>query len=390
MKRYIQVHLLTAYPPSNPNRDETGKPKTAKVGGVERLRLSSQSIKRAIRTSEAFAAAVDGKLGTRTQRIGQLVMDHLIGRGTAEATATAAARAVASLFGKVKPDGAFTEQLVFVTPEEMQAALSLGEDIASGKVPLPVEGEGDEAAEAADAGKKKKAGKKPKAQGPRLPEIRRGAAHAVDVALFGRMLADAPRFNFEAAANIAHAFSTHRVQADADYYSAVDDLMDKSENLGSSFIGDAGYGSAVHYLYACINTDVLMRNLGRDAPGSGDLAAAAVKALVTALATESPNGKRASFAHNPRASVVMVEVGAAQPRTLASAFIRPVESPNVLGASANALVTACRDMDEAYGPCADGRVLMAVGADATPRTVEGFDLRRVRSLAEAADFAVSA
>jgi CRISPR system Cascade subunit CasC len=387
MQRFIQVHLLTAYPPSNPNRDESGKPKTAKVGGVERLRLSSQSIKRAVRTSEVFSAAVEGKLGVRTQRIGERVQEHLLSRNATPEMALAAARAVAKMFGKVKPEGAQTEQLVFVTPEEWQAALSLGEDLASGKVPMPVEDEEEDAVEGADKDKKK-AAKKKKAAGPKLPEIRRTAAHAVDVALFGRMLADAPKFNFEAAANIAHAFSTHRVQADADYYSAVDDLRDKNESLGSSFIGDAGYGSAVHYIYACINTDVLLRNLGRDTPGSEEIAATAVKALISALATESPNGKRASFAHNPRASVVMVEIGAAQPRTLASAFIRPVESPNILGASAKALVTACQDMDVAYGPCAEDRVIMIVGEDAQPRGVERFDITRVRSLVEAADFAV--
>lgn len=47
MTRFVQLHLITSYPPSNLNRDDLGRPKTAVMGGETRLRISSQSLKRA-------------------------------------------------------------------------------------------------------------------------------------------------------------------------------------------------------------------------------------------------------------------------------------------------------------------------------------------------------
>jgi len=33
MSRFLQLHFLTVYPPSNPNRDDQGRPKSASFGG---------------------------------------------------------------------------------------------------------------------------------------------------------------------------------------------------------------------------------------------------------------------------------------------------------------------------------------------------------------------
>ena len=79
--RFVQLHFLTVYPPSNPNRDDMGRPKTAVYGGVHRLRLSSQSLKRAARLSPAMSDALKGNMGERTQRLGDEVMKHLRERG---------------------------------------------------------------------------------------------------------------------------------------------------------------------------------------------------------------------------------------------------------------------------------------------------------------------
>ena len=92
MSRFLQMHILTAYPPSNPNRDDLGRPKTAIIGGVPRLRISSQALKRAIRTSEVFRSALEGHLGARTQRMGDIVRQHLIDTGADEDTALRIAR----------------------------------------------------------------------------------------------------------------------------------------------------------------------------------------------------------------------------------------------------------------------------------------------------------
>ena len=129
----------------------------------------------------------------------------------------------------------------------------------------------------------------------------------------GRMLADSPDFNREAAVQVAHAITTHKVAVDDDYYTAVDDLKTPAEDAGAGFIGETGFGAGVFYLYINIDRALLLRNLGGDA----DVAKKAIEALVTAAAKIGPRGKSASFASFARAEHILAERGDAAPRTLA-------------------------------------------------------------------------
>lgn len=105
MTTFIQLHLLTAYAPANLNRDESGRPKTAFMGGVERLRVSSQSLKRAWRVSETFEAAMDGFMGKRTRRIGvDYVYRPMKDAGIEEKIAKSSSELIAKQFGKLKSD----------------------------------------------------------------------------------------------------------------------------------------------------------------------------------------------------------------------------------------------------------------------------------------------
>lgn len=105
MTTFIQLHLLTAYAPANLNRDESGRPKTAFMGGVERLRVSSQSLKRAWRVSETFEAALDGFMGKRTRRIGvDYVYRPMKDAGIEEKIAKSSSELIAKQFGKLKSD----------------------------------------------------------------------------------------------------------------------------------------------------------------------------------------------------------------------------------------------------------------------------------------------
>jgi len=322
MTTFLQLHLLTAYPPANLNRDDSGTPKTAVFGGVQRLRVSSQSLKRAWRTSDVFASVLAGRVGERTQRIGEVVETHLLGQGVDPEKARAAARAVADAFGAIKPEGdknpTFTEQLVFIAPEEREKAIALGEQLASGEV---------------DAVK------------PEDVLVR--ADSAADIAMFGRMLADDPAYNREAAVQVAHAITTHKVTVEDDYYVAVDDLKDahSREDAGTSFIGVQEFGAGLFYIYICADLDLLVRNLGGDA----ELARDAVEALIRAAATVAPRGKQASFASRAYASFVLAEAGSAQPRSLAAAFLKPI------GESANNPATASvRELLDLKGRFAKG------------------------------------
>lgn len=360
-QNFMQLHLLTFYPPSNPNRDDSSRPKTAQVGGVERLRLSSQAIKRAVRTSDAFQAALDGHLGKRTQRVGDEVLKRLKARGMADKAALEHARKVAAVFGKVKGEADakayLTEQLAFVSPTEMEAALAFADTIPEGAPAAEIKPE----------------------------QILRRSDHAVDVALFGRMFADATAFNREAAAQVAHSFTTHRVALDDDFYTAVDDLKDPGEeDAGAGFIGDLAFGSGVHYLYACVDRDLLLKNLGRDAEGSAELASAGIKALIEGFATTSPGGKRKAFAHNPRASYVLAERGDQQPRSLAIAFLKPVRDDDLMAKSIERLEETCIALDRGYGPNADARRVLNVYPSGPGREIAGAE--RVATLGELAAF----
>lgn len=338
MTRFIQVHALTIYAPSNLNRDDTGRPKTAKFGGAERLRISSQALKRAIRTSEAFRERLVEHRGERTQRLGEEIRSHLLSKGQTPEAAIAVARQLAGVFGKLKPandaNPGFIEQLAFVGPEERKAVFALADAVASGSKKLP---------ERSD---------------DLVAEILRKTDTAADIAMFGRMLADNPEFNREAAVQVAHAITTHRVEVEDDFYTAVDDLKKPSEDAGAGFIGELGFGSGVFYLYACVDRDLLSRNLGADAA----LVSRAIAGLVEGLATASPSGKQASFAARSRASYVRLEKGNKQPRSLAAAFFKPVRGDDLLAASVTAMNDLAAQMDRAYGKCFDADYVMDVAA----------------------------
>ena len=323
MSQFLQLHLLTAYPPSNLNRDDTGRPKSAMFGGVQRLRVSSQSLKRAWRSSTVFATDLAAHLGERTQRLGEEIQQHLIERGVPTVKALAAARQVAEHFGKLKsekdPNPARTEQLAFVSPEERAGAIAAAERLVAGET-----------------------------KSVAASDLLRHADTAADIAMFGRMLADNPEFGREAAVQVAHAITTHRVTVEDDFYTAVDDLKLPTEDAGAGFMGELGFGSGVFYLYACVDRALLTRNLGGDAT----LATTACAALASAAATVSPSGKQASFAALARAHYVLAERGTAQPRTLAGAFLRPVSGDDLAASSITALRAWRDSLDRAYGPVA--------------------------------------
>jgi CRISPR system Cascade subunit CasC len=189
MSRFVQLHLLTFYPPANLNRDDTGRPKSAVMGGVERLRVSSQAIKRAMRTSDVFQHTLEGHLGERTQRFGEEIEAHLIKqKGAKPEKAREIARAVAKVFGKVaepeKPKtgterakseapAARTAQLAFIGPEERKTAIAMGESMLAGAM-----------------------------EDIKADQVLSQVVTAVDIAMFGRMRADNADFNREASVQV--------------------------------------------------------------------------------------------------------------------------------------------------------------------------------------------
>lgn len=337
MTTFLQLHLLTTYPASNLNRDDTGSPKSLKFGGVDRLRVSSQSIKRAIRTSDLFATAMGENLGTRSQTFARALVAKLLSKGIEQKEAEKRVREVIEFdkLGKLKSDSVETEQLVHLGADELKRLDELVEQLFAGN-----KLDGKNAAVLLD---------KPK---------------AADIAMFGRMLADNPGYNVEAAVQVAHAFTTHRAVVEDDYYTAVDDLKnkDRSEDRGAGFIGIQEYGAGVFYLYICIDADLLVKNLS----GEKELAARAARAFIEAAATVSPRGKQNSYASRARATYAMLEVGSDAPRTLAAAFLRPIRPEDASGdvgrGSIGALEALREQFEQAYCASPSAPTIMDVTA----------------------------
>ncbi|MFG1479835.1 type I-E CRISPR-associated protein Cas7/Cse4/CasC [Xanthobacter sp. V4C-4] len=338
MTTFLQFHLLTVYPPSNPNRDDQGRPKEAHFGGTPRLRLSSQSIKRAVRMSAPFQEGLAGHLAQRTKLIGNVIREHLEAEGLAADKARKIAEDVAKAFGKIEPQDkkrpAWVQgtTLAFISPEERTLALDLAQKAAKGEA-LPSD---------KDLAK----------------TVLRSADGAVDIAMFGRMLADNPDFSREAAVQVGHAITTHRAEAEDDFFTAVDDLKTREEDAGGAHLGEHAFGSGVYYLYACVNCDLLVENLQKDTA----LARKGLEALARALATATPKGKQNSHAHHPRAGYIRAEIGSDAPRDLTGAFLKAVAGEQLLAASVLALEDMAGRIDAAYGPASERDAVMDVVA----------------------------
>lgn len=322
MTRFVQLHLLTSYPPANLNRDDLGNPKTARLGGIERLRVSSQSLKRAWRTSELFQQALAGSIGTRTKRLGVEAFEALSKAGVAEKQAREWAGQIAKVFGAVKKDNPLEiEQLVHVAPEERATLDALVATLAQEKR-APSEDELDALLH---------------------------TQTAVDIAMFGRMLASKTQHNGEAAVQVAHAIGVHASAIEDDYFTAVDDL--NQNESGAAHIGESGFAAAVFYQYLCIDCDLLKKNLG----GDEALTAKALRALVQAALTVGPSGKQNSYASRAYAHYALAEKGPQQPRSLSLAFVKPVSGGDYASEAVEVLERLRDNMDKVYGTCAEGR-----------------------------------
>lgn len=329
MSKFIQLHVLTAYGPSNLNRDDLGRPKSVLIGGKNRLRVSSQSLKRAWRTSDVFHDNLKGHLGTRTKRAGELVYKVLTEGNIPEEKARTLASELVKQLGAVKKEKKDkplnilqNETLTLLAPEELEKLQAIAKQIVA---------EGGEAGD--------------------NDQVLTKEIKAADVAMFGRMLASSTEFNMEAAVQVSHAFTTHEAIAQDDFFTAVDDLNSGDEDAGAGHMGELEFGAGVFYTYICIDRDQLLRNL----QGDKALANRAIASLIEAATTVSPSGKQNSFASRAYANYALAERGKRQPRSLAHAFVNPVSNDFIHG-SIQALKDGRENLDKVYGPCAESFV----------------------------------
>ncbi len=285
---YVDVHVLQTVPSSNINRDDTGAPKTALYGGVVRARVSSQSWKRAMRHEFNHSGAqVEG---IRTKEVLQLLTD-----------------AIAAKNPELDQDGA--EGLANDVLKTAGIKVKNGQ---TGALMLVSRGQVNKIAEYAlshETLDKKE-----------LKAVFNGN-QSLDLALFGRMVADNPELNVEASAQVAHAISTHAVQPEFDYYTALDDLQ-KDDATGAAMLGTVEYNSSTLYRYANVNVEELAQNLGAESALTG------VREFIKSFALSMPTGKQNTFANKTLPSYILVTVRDDTPVNLVSAFEQPVESKN--------------------------------------------------------------
>lgn len=330
---FVDLYAIQNVPPSNINRDDTGSPKTAMYGGALRARVSSQAWKRAMR--KMFEGLLPKEsLGIRTKLAAGLIVDSISSKRDdlseraaelAEAVLKAAGLKVSASKRKGDTEGAAsTDYLVFIAQRELDELADL-------------------AIEWSDADKD--LSKVDKSMKSEVSKVFHGV-QAVDIALFGRMLADAPDLNTDASCQVAHAISVDRVSPEYDYFTAVDDCA-SDDNAGAGMIGTVEFNSSTLYRYATISIEALMNQLG-------DVTATAegVRAFAEAFVRSMPTGKQNTFANRTLPGTFVVAVRPTQPVNLVSAFenpVRPSASRSISSLAEDLLADEMLTVEKAYG-----------------------------------------
>lgn len=292
----VELHILQNFAPSNLNRDDTNNPKDCEFGGVRRARISSQCLKHAIRWAPVFRQTTQVENGIRTRWITRIFIDELKKAGKTPEEATKMANELATAYaGKMvtgkNTDQPYTAVLIYYSPEEIDC-------LVKGLL------EGKPASEVAKE----------------MVKLSANHTSAPDIALFGRMLANDPRLNLDAACQVAHAISTHRANMEMDFYTAVDDL-NAEDATGAGMMGITAFNSACFYRYACVDWKKLNTNLSNDRT----MALKTLEGFLRAAVEAIPSGKQNSMAaQNPPSLLLGVVRQNGQAFSLANAFETPV------------------------------------------------------------------
>jgi CRISPR system Cascade subunit CasC len=352
---YLDVHILQSLPPSNINRDDTGSPKSAVYGGRRRARVSSQAWKAV--TRKAFKDLIDrSRIGERTLKAADLIAECITAQAqelSADASVLASdvlAESGIKVSDATADQAGQTSYLLFISQGQADKLAAL-------------------AIEARRTGEKLN---------------KRDVKHVlsqdqgVDVALFGRMVAEAPDLNVDAAAQVAHAISVHAVEPEFDYFTAMDDRQ-AEDTAGAGMIGTVEFNSSLLYRYANVNLPLLAEQLG-----SWAFAAEAARAFIQAFVTSMPTGKQNTFANRTLPAAVVVQLREGQPVNLVEAFetpVQPGDEGGYLAGACQALRQKADQVEAAYGLSAERTLLLRLG----PSTEALAGLGEELTLAELAD-----
>ena len=316
----IIISKINAIENANLNRDDSGAPKAAMIGGSSRLYFSSQSVKRPVRLAMHTANA-GSYGGIRTKCLDVVVSEELIAAGCPADKVEELSTLVSEAFvgGAKKPAAPKRGKKAEEPEEEMEESGSTIGYFAPSEVKGIVEflkGAGWDPSSAKDK----------KAMAKEMAQVRKvaGCMDAVDIAIFGRMFASAPDLNVDAASCYSFAVSTHEATSEVDFFTAVDDL---EKGTGSAHMGTKEFGSAVMASTVVLDVDQLRDNL----PGVSDaVVQSTVKDFILAnLRHGLPKGNMTSMLPNtlPQYAVVTVCEGVA----CAASFETPVKAGDLGG-----------------------------------------------------------
>ncbi|ALJ18533.1 type I-E CRISPR-associated protein Cas7/Cse4/CasC [Microbacterium sp. No. 7] len=328
----VDINILQTVPPSNLNRDDTGSPKSAVYGGTRRARVSSQAWKRPTRL--LFNSVLDGsQLGVRTKRVVELLGERILTRSpeiSAERAQELAGLAFTAAGIKLSAPRRSTPESPL--PDESGYLLFLSSRQLDQVADMCIE---------ADRADDPKAQLKGDGVKKALTE-----GNSIDLALFGRMVADSSDLNVDAACQVAHAISVHPVDNEFDYFTAVDDHKnaDSEEDAGAGMIGTVEFNASTLYRYATVDVDALQRNLG-----DAKAAVRAVEAFVRAFTTSMPTGKQNTFANRTLPNAVVISIRNTQPVNLAGAFEEAITEQPRLRLASERLADEAQQIDAAYG-----------------------------------------
>ncbi len=311
---FIELHMIQNFVPSNLNRDDTGSPKDCIFGGQRRARISSQCLKRSIRMHDLFATTTQVPTSKRTQYLATLLKKalkhHDLPKEQVEAITVELAHEYTTKPGKaVKRDASDPEKtaiLVFISHQEIKAIV-------------------DQLVEHWD-----ELTRDEKSQRAVIQDIVNQMTKdfdkrvgAPDIALFGRMLTSHPSLDLNAACQVAHAISTHRVSMEMDYFTACGRRAEEHEETGAGHINTLGFNSSCFYRYVRIDWDQLLNNLNGDV----GLAQRTVEGFLRASIAAVPSGKQNNTAPlNPPSFLLAVVRTDGMGWNLANAFEKPVSA----------------------------------------------------------------
>ena len=289
----IEYHILQSFPVTCLNRDDVGSPKTAVVGGVERGRVSSQCWKRQVRLA---LRDLDVHIAIRTKKIADMIEEHCTG-DCSEDKKDFIAHMASAIQSK--------DTLFYISDNELNALAKYADGVQDYQTEL-----------------KKKTLDKDLAKA--MPKLIKDCGikglselDGLDIALFGRMAANATELNVTAASSFSHAITTHRISSSVDYFTAVDDFAAESDETGAGHIGSNEFSSGTYYRYISLDLGMLADNLG----GAADLSKA-VEAFTRALYVAVPAARQTTFAGYCPWDYAHILVRKGQPLSLS--FEKPV------------------------------------------------------------------